>query len=143
MKNTVIVIIILILIALGIWYFMSGSQETGVVNLELGGDTGSTEIDVETVDLDTAKTFTITGRPYEYSEKEIKVEQGDIVVINFVNGQGTHDLRIDEFEVGTSVIQTGEKEMFAFVADKKGEFEYYCSVGNHRELGMVGTLIVE
>ena len=30
-----------------------------------------------------------------------------------------------------------------FIADQEGSFEYYCSVGNHREEGMVGTLIVE
>jgi plastocyanin len=29
------------------------------------------------------------------------------------------------------------------VADKKGTFEYYCSVGQHRALGMKGKLVVE
>ena len=143
MKNTIIVIIVLILVLLGIWYFMGGTGFDTAIPGNNRAEFESTEIDIEGVDLDTAQTFTITGRPYEYSEKTIRVQWGDTVVINFVNGQGTHDLRIDEFGVGTSVIQTGEKEMFAFVADKAGRFEYYCSVGNHRELGMVGTLIVE
>jgi uncharacterized cupredoxin-like copper-binding protein len=30
-----------------------------------------------------------------------------------------------------------------FVADKTGTFEFYCSVGNHRQMGMVGTLVVQ
>ena len=30
-----------------------------------------------------------------------------------------------------------------FIADKAGTFEYYCFVGNHRQMGMVGTLTVK
>jgi len=30
-----------------------------------------------------------------------------------------------------------------FTADTPGEFEYYCSVGQHRANGQVGKLIVE
>jgi len=30
-----------------------------------------------------------------------------------------------------------------FVADKAGEYEFYCSVGQHRANGMVGKLIVK
>jgi plastocyanin len=30
-----------------------------------------------------------------------------------------------------------------FVANKKGKFEYYCSVGEHRAMGMKGNLVVE
>lgn len=137
----IITIIVLILLGLGVWYFYQADDTTFLPG---GGNMGeSTEVDIATVDLDTAETFSISGRPYEYSIEKIVVQKGDVVVINFLSGQGLHDLRIDEFGVGTEALETGEKQMFAFVADKKGEFEYYCSVGNHRELGMVGTLIVE
>ena len=30
-----------------------------------------------------------------------------------------------------------------FTADKVGSFEYYCSVGSHRSMGMKGVLKVE
>ena len=40
-------------------------------------------------------------------------------------------------------INTGNKTSVTFVANKAGEFEFYCSVGNHRAQGMVGKLIVK
>ncbi len=35
------------------------------------------------------------------------------------------------------------KTFVEFTADKKGTFEYYCSVGEHRVNGMKGKFIVE
>ncbi|MBI2607853.1 MAG: cupredoxin domain-containing protein [Candidatus Doudnabacteria bacterium] len=89
------------------------------------------------------KEFALVGTPFQFSVKEIRVSKGDTVRVNFENGQGTHDWTIDEFNAKTPVIQAGEKATVEFVADKTGQFEYYCSVGNHRALGMVGKLIVE
>ncbi len=57
--------------------------------------------------------------------------------------QGFHDLVIDEFNARTAQLQTGQSEIIEFVADQSGEFEYYCSIGSHRAMGMVGKLIVE
>ncbi|KKT09719.1 MAG: Plastocyanin [candidate division WWE3 bacterium GW2011_GWB2_43_22] len=57
--------------------------------------------------------------------------------------EGTHDLRLDEFNVATKLLKAGETDTVEFTADKAGVFEYYCSVGEHRKMGMVGTLTVE
>jgi len=57
--------------------------------------------------------------------------------------EGTHDFVIDEFNVATKMTKTGETDTVEFIADKAGVFEYYCSVGEHRKMGMVGTLTVE
>jgi plastocyanin len=66
------------------------------------------------------------------------------VRINFTSEEGFHDWVVDEFEGATTEkLQAGGRDSIEFVADQSGTFEYYCSVGNHRELGMVGTLIVE
>ncbi len=89
------------------------------------------------------KSFTVVGKAYSFTPSVITVNKGDTVMITFQNASGTHDWRIDEFNVHTSVIQGGKEEMIHFVADKTGTFEYYCSVGNHRQLGMKGTLIVK
>jgi plastocyanin len=87
--------------------------------------------------------FTVMGTPFQFSVTEMRVKQGDTVRITFINGQGIHDWRIDELGAATAVLQQGQQETIEFVANQTGEFEYYCSVNNHRELGMVGTLIVE
>ncbi|MBI2611875.1 cupredoxin domain-containing protein [Candidatus Gottesmanbacteria bacterium] len=89
------------------------------------------------------KEFDVVGTPFSFDVKEIKVKKGDTVRINYTNGQGLHDWTVDEFNARTKQLQAGQSETIEFVADKVGEFEYYCSVGNHRQQGMVGTLIVE
>ncbi|MBU2632528.1 cupredoxin domain-containing protein [Patescibacteria group bacterium] len=89
------------------------------------------------------KTFDVSAIPFSFSLKEIKVKKGDVVIINFTSQQGFHDWVLDEFSAKTNQLQTGETETIEFTADKVGSFEYYCSVGNHGEMGMVGNLIVE
>lgn len=89
------------------------------------------------------KEFTVTGKNFAFAPANMTVKKGDRVRITFVNDAGTHDLKIEGYDVGTSIIKGGATETFEFVADKAGSFEYYCSVGSHRQMGMKGTLIVQ
>jgi len=90
----------------------------------------------------TIKEFVVTGVPFSFTPNSMVVNKGDTVKVTFKNGGGTHDFKIDEFNVATPIINAGEEQSVTFVADKSGTFEYYCSVGNHRALGMVGTFTV-
>jgi plastocyanin len=98
-------------------------------------DDAADEEDIVVIDL--------TGKPFEFSQTEIRVQQGDRVRINFESTEGLHDWVVDEFNAATDQVMPGTPTSVEFVADQAGEFEYYCSVGQHRENGMVGTLIVE
>ncbi len=91
----------------------------------------------------TAKEFTVTGSNFKFDMPEIKVKAGDTVKINFKNAAGFHDFVIDEFNVKTKQTNGPTEETVTFVADKPGTYEYYCSVGQHRAMGMKGNLIVE
>ena len=88
------------------------------------------------------KEFTIDAAPYSFTPNTISVNLGDTVKITLKNTKGTHDLKIDEFGVATRTLNVGEEQTITFVADKSGTFEYYCSIGNHRAMGMVGALTV-
>lgn len=90
-----------------------------------------------------SKKITVVGSSFRFSPNEIRVKKGDVVTIVFQNSGGLHDFVIDEFNVKTKQISGGESETVTFTADKTGTFEYYCSVGNHRQMGMKGNLIVE
>jgi plastocyanin len=92
--------------------------------------------------VSSVKKFTVTGANYSFDPKEIDVKKGDTVQITFKNAEGFHDFLIDEFGVKTNKVQAGSQEMVQFVASKTGEFQYYCSVGQHRANGMWGTLKV-
>jgi plastocyanin len=89
------------------------------------------------------KVFEISGGPFYFNPNLITVNKGDTVRIVFTNEEGFHDWVLDEFDAKTKQIQAGQTETIEFVADEAGEFEYYCSVGTHRQMGMVGTLIVK
>jgi plastocyanin len=136
---TVAVIIIGILIIAGVLWFQKNkpgnSQSNSEVKAEKNATVGSTDQEV--------KTFDLTSKPFEFSVKEIKVKKGDQVRINLKNEQGLHDWVIDEFNARTKQLAAGQSDSVEFVADKAGTFEYYCSVANHRQMGMVGKLIVE
>ncbi len=89
------------------------------------------------------RTFTVTGKSFNFDVKEMKVNKGDTVRVTFKNAEGFHDWVVDEFNTRTKQIAVGKEETVEFVADKTGTFEYYCSVGQHRANGMVGKLIVQ
>ncbi len=90
-----------------------------------------------------AVEVTVEGGNYKFSPAMITAKKGDTIKLTFRNGGGMHDFVIDEFDVKTNQIGEGEEEDVEFVADKTGTFEFYCSVGNHRKMGMVGKLVVE
>ncbi|MDX9893471.1 MAG: cupredoxin domain-containing protein [Patescibacteria group bacterium] len=90
-----------------------------------------------------AKVFNISGTNFAFSQTEITVKKGDRVVINFTSTDGFHDWVVDEFGAATKQVMTGDSSSVEFIADQAGTFEYYCSVGQHRQMGMIGKLIVE
>ena len=44
---------------------------------------------------------------------------------------------------GATVKMVRGNDSVTVVSDKTGSFEYYCSVGTHRQMGMKGTLTVK
>ncbi len=90
-----------------------------------------------------ATEFSIEGGSFYFEPNEIKVKVGQKVKItlNSVGGM-PHDFIIDELNVKSEQV-TDTSTVVEFTPDQTGEFEFYCSVGKHRQMGMVGTLIVE
>jgi len=87
--------------------------------------------------------ISVEGGNYYFKPNEIRVKRGEKVDIEFTNAGGTHDLVIDKLNVRSEMTETGDTVSISFTPDQAGEFDFYCSVGNHRALGMEGTLIVE
>jgi plastocyanin len=86
---------------------------------------------------------TVKGQNYSFAPNVINVKKGDTVKVTFMNTGGFHDFVVDEFNAKTKTIKDGESDTVQFVADKAGTFEFYCSVGQHRQMGMKGNLIVQ
>lgn len=109
-------------------------------SMETPMDNGSTMM--ESQDGKT-KTFTIVGSNFKFSPNEMKVNKGDTVKVIFKSQGKSHNFVIDEFKVKTAELEEDKSEEVTFVADKTGTFEFYCSVGEHRSMGMKGSLIVQ
>ncbi|MFH1209428.1 MAG: hypothetical protein V1663_01430 [archaeon] len=58
----------------------------------------------------------------QFSQKEITVNKGDLVRIKITNIKGTHDFKIDEFNVYAET-PLNQEVVLEFVADKAGSFE--------------------
>lgn len=82
------------------------------------------------------------GKPKpQFSVKEVAVNKGHTVRFHINVTRGRHDFRIDELNVYAET-PTNQTTAVEFVADKAGEFIYYCSMPGHREAGHWGTLKV-
>ena len=99
--------------------------------------------EVEAVNNTNTSEFTVNGSSFVFDPATITVKKGDTVKITFVDNDGRHDLVVDGYNISTNILGGGGSDTIQFVADKTGSFEYYCSVANHRDLGMKGVLIVQ
>lgn len=136
-KKVLIAGVLVVLAIAALFWVMGGQGQSDVTET-------STEQEAANEEAGEVHEITIAGGNYYYTVEEIRVKKGDTVKITFSSEEGYHDLSLDEFNVATERYRPGEgEETIEFVADEAGEFEYYCSVGQHRELGQVGKLIVE
>lgn len=86
----------------------------------------------------------VDGDEYSFDPASITVTEGETVRVAFTNaGSFPHNFIIDELGVATETISPGGTDTVEFTADQSGTFTFYCSVGNHRQLGMEGELDVE
>ena len=89
------------------------------------------------------KEFDVTARQWEYTPSTITVSEGDTVILNIESVDVTHGFVIAEFGVSEN-LQPGKKVTVEFVADKAGEYTFFCNVPCGRGHGsMRGKLIVE
>jgi plastocyanin len=154
-KNLVLGVVVILILVAGGWFVlkdkMTSPSETGVMDNTTTSDkliaSSAPESMMESTDSSAvegiAKEFTVTGSNFKFDVPEIRVKAGDAVKVNFKNAGGFHDFVIDEFNVKIKQANGPTEETVTFIADKKGTYEYYCSVGKHREMGMKGQLIVE
>ncbi|MDA1337952.1 MAG: cupredoxin domain-containing protein [bacterium] len=103
---------------------------------ESGANEAMVESDVNTV------VINVTGENFKFLPNTITVKKGQAVKVNFESTNGSHNFVVDEFNAKTTQVNTDATTSVEFVADQVGSFEYYCSVGQHRANGMVGTLTV-
>ena len=136
---------VLVLAGAGIWLWSRGNSQNGqpLTSTSPQPSSNASPENQPGVSPSNVKEFTLEASNYKYSLAEMRVKKGDIVRVTIKAIEGGHDFQLDEFAASSRILQAGEQETIQFSADRTGIFEYYCSIGNHRAMGMKGKLIVE
>lgn len=104
--------------------------------LACGSDDGGEEASGQRVD--------VSATEFKFNPPDIQLDASGSYTFHLTNaGEFEHALEIEGQGVGegTDVIGGGESaDVTVDLAD--GEYEIYCPVSNHREMGMEGTLTV-
>ncbi len=112
------------------------------------GAQGGVEIEVETVPV----TEVILGQEadvqvsmevanFSFTPNVIVASPGDRVSVTFAKSSGIHTFSIDEIGLDFAIAE-GEKLNFT-APSEPGQYPFYCSIGSHRAMGLLGTLVVE
>lgn len=103
----------------------------------------STEESATMIKTQPVREFDMTAKRYSFNPSTIRVNQGDLVRITVESTDVSHGIAIREYDINVE-LPPGQTKIIEFTADKKGTFNFYCSVfcgsGHSR---MTGTLIVE
>ncbi|MBI2630104.1 cupredoxin domain-containing protein [Candidatus Pacearchaeota archaeon] len=121
MKKIIVTAVVVLILAIALMFILNGSANSNVVKNEENN----------------IKEFTLDATRFKYSPDTITVNKGDKVKISINNIDTTHGIRIPNFNVK-------DNEKVEFIADKQGEFDFYCTVycgDKHKE--MKGKLIVK
>lgn len=144
MNKYLLALVIVVVVAAGGFYLLQSRSQTPVITTPTPTQPVTpTAQPSPNASASAPMEITVENKGLTFVPSEIRVKKGNMIKITFKNTGGMHDFMIDEFNVATKQLKAGQEETVEFIADKTGSFEYYCSVNNHRAMGMKGVLIVE
>lgn len=116
---------------------MAPTSQTPSVSTETTPSSQATQSGSTTVHEVSIKAFS-----FGFDPKTFTVKKGEKVRLRVTNTAGVHNFNIDELGVLAST-PAGKEAVIEFTPETSGSFTYYCSIDGHRELGMMGTIVVE
>lgn len=81
---------------------------------------------------------------YTISLSALSVRPGAVRFVMENVGARRHDLRIqaEDFDQKSAALAPGASSVFEVTLTEPGVYEVFCDIGNHRDQGMVTTLVV-
>jgi nitrosocyanin len=133
---------ILVVLAVAAFFVFKPKSQVSMEATPTAEPTQASQLPTQAVTTEGVKEFVLEGGSFYYKPNVITVKKGDKVKVTMNSVSMMHDFVIDELNVKSEVAPSGKAAVVEFTADKAGSFEFYCSVGQHRANGMVGTLVV-
>ncbi len=152
-KSVLLIGIVVVVAVLGGFFFMSGKSPVQPMATPVEVEESETMVvEDEQVDataeanaMEKTTTITIDVKPFSFAPAVIEAKAGETITVTLTNSEGMHDFVIEELSVASKKLTQGQTDTFEIKIpeDATGKsYEFYCSVGNHRQQGMVGTLKV-
>jgi uncharacterized cupredoxin-like copper-binding protein len=113
--------------------------DTAATTTETSGATGATGGGGgETVD--------VTATDFKFDPKDPTVKAGEVTFDVTNDGETLHNMEVEgpsgEAELPED-LQPGDSGSFNVDLSQPGKYKFYCPVGNHEQLGMVGEVTVQ
>ncbi len=89
-----------------------------------------------------ARIVEIVATDFSFRPAEVTVKAGEVVNLQLVNqGVAAHDLVLPALGIWL-LAAPGQSVTSGATYDRPGEYEFYCSLPGHRDVGMIGRIIV-
>jgi len=92
------------------------------------------------------ETVGLTATDFKFDPDDPAVKPGEVTFDVTNDGETVHNLEVEgpgeEAELPED-LQPGDKGSLSVDLSEPGTYEFYCPVGNHKELGMVGEVTVQ
>lgn len=150
-----VVILILIALAGGFYYLRANGQLRALKRSLLGSPSGQT-IPVKTssssgnmgevkpsdkMSTGATKEVKVSLAKLRFSPSTVTIKAGEKVKLT-LSSDVSHTYTIDSLGINF-VINGGQTQSFDLRVEKPGTYDVYCAIPGHREVGMVGKLVVE
>src|SRR5688572_10382604 len=137
---------VLILLFISAYLYMQANtpkQQTAISDQPTNNPAGigETTITPATTEESNVQVIKIEAGSYYYKPNIIRVKKDQKIRLEMTSVDMLHDLVIEDLNLQIPLTPNGKTNNVEFTPTKVGEFEFYCSVSNHRQEGQVGTLI--
>ena len=143
MKNVAIVLAVVAILGGAVYFTQNKSSEKAPAVIQTDNTTSQTGTQKETAEeVSDVTVIEMEAGSFYYKPNVITAKKGERIRVVMKSVSMMHDFVIDELNVKSPIVKDGDTATIEFVADKTGSFEYYCSVGQHRARGQVGTITI-
>ncbi len=147
-RNLVVTAVVLLVVVLGGWYLLKPKNQTTMVPVSQQEQspeaTSSSPESTSGAAMMETREVKVSATDFAFAPKALSVKKGEKIKVVLTNdGKYPHDLVVDELSLKTKTISPGQTDTVELTASKSGTFAMYCSVGNHRQRGMEGTVSIQ
>jgi plastocyanin len=109
-----------------------------------GSDDEESSGTTEATGAATGETVELTATDFKFDQSTVNVDAAGSTTFRLTNDGGTtHALEIEGQGIEEETDEIGPGESAEVTVDlEAGQYEFYCPVSNHKDLGMEGTLVV-